>query len=192
MSNNNDNGVPYDGSDAYPSFNQNDSYNFNNRIMFCAILFLTFVVLFAVIHHVYTKCVLRHTLAAAITQPTHTLVQHPPSSSSSGPPPKSGLHPLVIASLPMFVISRSKVAKEHKDNADGKEKGVRDTTECPICLNELEDEEVGRVLPNCSHVFHASCIDEWLRSNSTCPVCRTDAEPKNDTHYVIRSLMLQT
>ncbi|CAH2070824.1 unnamed protein product [Thlaspi arvense] len=46
--------------------------------------------------------------------------------------------------------------------------------ECAICLNEFEDEEPLRWMPPCSHTFHASCIDVWLSSRSTCPVCRAD------------------
>lgn len=31
---------------------------------------------------------------------------------------------------------------------------------------------MGRKLPKCEHVFHMECIDMWLHSHATCPVCR--------------------
>ncbi|XVE79892.1 hypothetical protein DITRI_Ditri14bG0093600 [Diplodiscus trichospermus] len=45
-------------------------------------------------------------------------------------------------------------------------------TDCPICLGEFAEGEKVRVLPKCSHGFHAKCIDTWLSSNSSCPLCR--------------------
>ncbi|CAM8985418.1 unnamed protein product [Rhodiola kirilowii] len=172
MSNNN--GL-YDDDDGDHSFIENDSYDFNSRIMFCSIVFLTFIVLFVFVHHVYTKCTLNQVPPAA-TQSTSL-------AAVVSEPPKSGLDPSVIASLPMFVISRSKFGKESDDH-NGLKKGVGDATECSICLNELEEEEMGRVLPNCGHVFHASCVDMWLLSNSSCPVCRTEAEPTSQLSQV--------
>lgn len=46
-----------------------------------------------------------------------------------------------------------------------------------MCLSAVEEREVVRLLPNCGHVFHVGCIDVWLRSHCTCPVCRAGVEP---------------
>lgn len=45
-------------------------------------------------------------------------------------------------------------------------------TDCPICLAEFAEGEKVRVLPNCNHRFHLECIDAWLVSHSSCPLCR--------------------
>ncbi|KAL3536714.1 hypothetical protein ACH5RR_000080 [Cinchona calisaya] len=44
---------------------------------------------------------------------------------------------------------------------------------CSICLDEYVPKQTLRFIPNCEHYFHVECIDNWLRINSTCPVCRT-------------------
>ena len=43
---------------------------------------------------------------------------------------------------------------------------------CNICLSEFDQGEKVRTLP-CFHVFHASCIDNWLDRKPECPVCRS-------------------
>ncbi|XP_057726581.1 RING-H2 finger protein ATL11-like [Arachis stenosperma] len=54
---------------------------------------------------------------------------------------------------------------------------------CAVCISEFEDQETLRLIPKCSHVFHPTCIDAWLASHSTCPVCRADLDPtQNDVH----------
>ena len=44
---------------------------------------------------------------------------------------------------------------------------------CPICLEEIQRDEVIRILP-CHHIFHKRCLDVWFMQKQTCPVCRRD------------------
>lgn len=49
---------------------------------------------------------------------------------------------------------------------DGKEAAT-----CAICFEEVDDTKEFQVTP-CNHAFHASCLQEWLNSNMSCPMCR--------------------
>lgn len=44
--------------------------------------------------------------------------------------------------------------------------------DCPVCLSEFEEAEIVKAIPYCDHVFHSTCIDRWLQSHVSCPVCR--------------------
>ncbi|XP_010034162.1 RING-H2 finger protein ATL70-like [Eucalyptus grandis] len=44
---------------------------------------------------------------------------------------------------------------------------------CSICLLEYKERDVLRLLLDCGHYFHSKCIDQWLRTNPSCPNCRT-------------------
>ncbi|XP_055814988.1 putative RING-H2 finger protein ATL21A [Solanum dulcamara] len=48
---------------------------------------------------------------------------------------------------------------------------------CSICLADYHPKETVRCIPECEHCFHAECIDEWLKINGTCPVCRNNPSP---------------
>lgn len=55
-----------------------------------------------------------------------------------------------------------------------KEEGLVEGTDCSVCLSEFEEDESLRLLPKCSHAFHLPCIDTWLKSHSSCPLCRAN------------------
>lgn len=42
---------------------------------------------------------------------------------------------------------------------------------CAVCLEDFKQGHVRKVLP-CLHGFHQECIDKWLRSNGSCPICK--------------------
>ncbi|MED6217767.1 RING-H2 finger protein atl7 [Stylosanthes scabra] len=48
---------------------------------------------------------------------------------------------------------------------------VKDT-QCSVCLLDYQAEDRLQQIPACGHTFHMSCIDLWLASHSTCPLCR--------------------
>lgn len=90
-----------------------------------------------------------------------------------------GLDPDIIDTFPTFVYS---TVKGHKIG-----KGA---LECAVCLNEFEDNETLRLIPKCDHVFHLDCIDAWLVSHSTCPVCRANLTPKpGEFHHTLADIM---
>lgn len=46
-----------------------------------------------------------------------------------------------------------------------------DTT-CSICIEDYEDSEMLRMMPQCRHYFHKDCVDAWLKVKTSCPICR--------------------
>lgn len=46
---------------------------------------------------------------------------------------------------------------------------------CMICLGDFAIADECRQLP-CRHVFHSSCIDEWLRRCTDCPICKDNVD----------------
>jgi len=59
--------------------------------------------------------------------------------------------------------------------------------ECSICLSSINKPACET---DCGHVFHIVCLKEWLSSNHTCPLCRTEIEkPETLLQMIITSLM---
>ncbi|XVF33248.1 hypothetical protein REPUB_Repub17cG0152600 [Reevesia pubescens] len=78
-----------------------------------------------------------------------------------------GLDQAVINSYPKFQFSKE-AAAVGSSNVN---------TTCSICLCEYKDLEKLRMMPECRHYFHVSCIDAWLKLNGSCPICRNSPLP---------------
>ncbi len=48
---------------------------------------------------------------------------------------------------------------------------------CAICLKTIYENDFTKTL--CKHIFHKKCIDTWLISKSTCPLCRYKLKNNN-------------
>lgn len=70
----------------------------------------------------------------------------------------SGLDQAFIDALPVFL---------YKEII-----GLKEPFDCAVCLCQFTEQDMLRLLPLCNHAFHIDCIDTWLLSNSTCPLCR--------------------
>lgn len=144
-----------DDQDSDRSFWQNTtSYNVNSKILLTTVVSFSIIILVVFVYYLYARFVLRHHRRSAF---------HVISLSVVSQPPKRGLDTLVIASLPTFVVG------VNGDDVAAKE--------CPVCLTLFEEKDIARMLPTCKHVFHVACVDTWLTTHSTCPVCRNEVQP---------------
>ncbi|KAK4357032.1 hypothetical protein RND71_022642 [Anisodus tanguticus] len=87
-----------------------------------------------------------------------------------------GLDESVIRSIPVFKYKK----REEKDGALGG--NATFSCECAVCLNEFQENEKLRVIPNCAHIFHIDCIDVWLQNNANCPLCRNSISLSTTTN----------
>lgn len=104
------------------------------------------------------------------------LVQQPAQGTEAGPShaelPANGLGASASAALPAYVYDKK---------AGGDD-------ECAVCLGELQRGEVVKQLLACMHLFHDGCINTWLRSRITCPVCQS---PVNAALPVAAQIMVR-
>lgn len=88
---------------------------------------------------------------------------------------------IFISFIAVFILSRVLKTIHHrhqfpiltakyKSNKYNKTK----TIYCAVCLHDVEAGQRYRRLPQCRHCFHVNCIDTWLQSRSTCPLCRNE------------------
>ncbi|GMI96172.1 Arabidopsis Toxicos en Levadura 29 [Hibiscus trionum] len=138
------------------------AYNPPVPVIVTVIFLLSFLFGFFTIH--FCKCILeslitnRPSVEIITTDASDTVLTDDTNKSN-------GLDPELIQAFPTFYYS---TVKEFRIEKYG--------LECAICLGEFEDDDLLRLLTICCHVFHKECVDLWLESNKTCPVCRRELD----------------
>ncbi|KAI5674968.1 hypothetical protein M9H77_05918 [Catharanthus roseus] len=153
-------------------------FSYDGNIMLAAIISLLLVILFVLLLHIYAKWFLnqarqRSRRSVSVPQVLGPRLNHHFHNSFTidttfAESPTKGLESWVISEIPLFLYKL--------DDDQVKQFGL---IECAICLSLFEDQEMGRRLPKCGHVFHVECIDMWLNSHSTCPICRASVLVQN-------------
>ncbi|CAK9202594.1 unnamed protein product [Sphagnum troendelagicum] len=88
-----------------------------------------------------------------------------------------GLEKDQIQALPVITFGTVKFPVEGYGSID----------DCVVCLSDYQKGEQVRLLPLCKHYFHVACIDTWLSTHISCPVCRHSVlqqqqSPADDHH----------
>ncbi|XP_026458585.1 RING-H2 finger protein ATL64-like [Papaver somniferum] len=156
--------------------------SYDGKVILVGIMTLLVVISFILVLHAYAKWVIsqaRERRRERVVTISHildpTLLHHHNTTTQFYNDNrtgflKDGLDISTIASLPLFVYKSDDVIN-----------GSVLLDECAICLSTFEENEVGRLLPVCQHSFHVECIDMWLRSHSSCPICRSPVMPEKST-----------
>lgn len=149
---------------SLPSNTQSDSFNFNNKVnpsILLVIIILAVIFFVSGLLHLLVRFLLRppnrdpddlESVTALQGQLQQLFHLH-----------DAGVDQSFIDALPVF---------HYKAII-----GLKNPFDCAVCLCEFEPEDKLRLLPKCSHAFHMDCIDTWLLSHSTCPLCRGSLLP---------------
>ncbi|KAL0734001.1 hypothetical protein Bca4012_010211 [Brassica carinata] len=78
------------------------------------------------------------------------------------------LQPYVMS---VYVVKTQQVVSLGEEEEEETQKEEEEST-CAICLEGLYKNDETFDLPYCSHMFHSTCIGEWLQSHDSCPLCR--------------------
>ncbi|XP_021756443.1 E3 ubiquitin-protein ligase ATL4-like [Chenopodium quinoa] len=116
------------------------------------VLILAIAVILSASLYLLLRFLRRHRNSTTITTSTSTTVNLPHSVSTRRVSPTNPL----LDALPLFTFD-----------------ALKSTGDCAVCLSKFEEKDLLRLLPICCHVFHADCIDTWLNSNQSCPLCRS-------------------
>ncbi|GMI87295.1 Arabidopsis Toxicos en Levadura 66 [Hibiscus trionum] len=132
-------------------------FQIHGRTLFFIVVVLLITLIFALIF-IYTRWVCGFN-------------RHAPSQTSHAPPDPQprGLDAAAINALPVTLFTLEKATQ----------------SECCICLGVFEDGEKVKILPSCKHSYHPECVDRWLSTESSCPLCRASLRVEPEQLQVI-------
>ncbi|ESQ48924.1 hypothetical protein EUTSA_v10022203mg [Eutrema salsugineum] len=139
--------------------NQYEDRNFqiHGRTIFFAMAIFSVVLFLALLTlYIHRSCHVRDPINIHAPSPPLTLCV------------SGGLEQAVIRSLPVMLCRREATEEEVE-------------RECCICLGGFEEGEKMKVLPPCRHCYHCECVDRWLKTESTCPLCRVSIRVDSST-----------
>jgi hypothetical protein len=80
----------------------------------------------------------------------------------------------VVAAIVWAV--RCAIVRRRAEASHAKEGLLNKEALCAICKGLLAGDEKCRRLRVCGHIYHAECVDPWLRRKTICPLCRAKVE----------------
>lgn len=125
------------------------SFEIRGRTLFFIIVLFSFV-LIVILLFLYARWVCRY----------HRFTPSTSISAAATPSPSQGLDPAVISSLPIVL---------HQLWSPPVGASVDD---CCICLGIFQEGDKVKLLPECKHYYHSECVDRWLSTHTSCPLCR--------------------
>ena len=156
--------VPSDSANGQvPPTPSSSSLSKISPVLLLVIVLLTVIFFISGVVHLLLRCIMKRPSSS----PIYHSNSYPENSGSHALQRQlrqlfrlhdSGLDQAIIDALPVFYYKEIMGSKEPFD--------------CAVCLCEFSGQDELRLLPPCGHAFHIQCIDTWLLSNSTCPLCR--------------------
>ncbi|KAJ6902325.1 RING-H2 finger protein ATL66 [Populus alba x Populus x berolinensis] len=150
----------------YEELDEND-FQVRGRALFYVLIVGSMIILIALLS-IYARWVCLENTRNNL--PSRLPVHHAPRL------PPRGLESTIIKALPITL---------HKSNLGTGNNGTAVESECCICLGVFEDGDRLKVLPQCQHCFHCDCVDKWLVTQSSCPLCRASIRAESAVLSII-------